>query len=825
MSLSPDIIAQQQELLSQHRRTLAALLQQQAALGGIPYTPPGVINGITEARLNIRNIKKTLRESGIYVEEALIDEEILNPKVISEQKANLVTNSEPGAMVIQHINISGGTVGDIIGQQIIQQNPPSLPSLYQLRAPISDFVGRINSIEQLVQNILRSEEGVAPIVAIRGMGGLGKTELAYKVSGILQRNFPDAQLLVDLQGTSKNPLSPEHALRTVIHSFEREATLSDDPNELQAIYRSVLTNKRILILADDAKDAAQIRRLLPPVGSAVLVTTRNRFALPGMFTLDLDTLLPSEAETLLLEICPRLESHAMDLAKLCGYLPLALRVCASTLASDDSRNVSTFLEDFRSNRFKHLKDLDNPDDDHTNVEVSLTLSYDELSDLARSVLNQLSVFPTTFNLEAIHQVVVIDGDVEENISLLRRRSFLEWNSIAIRYDLHDLVRAFGLARLNDVHAAKLRHAQYYSKVVLQAEDVYTEGDVLKGLALFDLERINIDAAWNWIISRSDLEAQNLSMEYSNSTILIGDLRYDRKRERIPQLNHAILAAEAVHDKQMKATFLNGIGNIHRQLGDVRKSIDYYLAALAAIDKEGFHELEGILYGSLGNAYDFLGKANEAIEYFNKAESIAIKLGRKRLQGIAIGNKANSYHIKGEDDKAIDYYKEALKIVGDIGELYAEGAFSNNLGNIYREIRDFQKAIELYNKCLDISRRIGDSYSEASALGNLGHVFSDIGDDDRAKMLYEQQLRITRDIGDRQGEANALWSLGLIFENEGELAKAVEVMRVRVEYEKEIMHDNAEEAASYFRSLQRRLESGKTTGARKWWHGLIKKNRT
>jgi hypothetical protein len=94
----------------------------------------------------------------------------------------------------------------------------------------------------------------------------------------------------------------------------------------------VLSGKRALILADDAKDAAQVRRLLPPAGCALLVTSRNRFSLPGMAAIYLGMLPPDEAEKLLLKICPRIGAHAGELAKLCGYLPLALRVSAGVLA-------------------------------------------------------------------------------------------------------------------------------------------------------------------------------------------------------------------------------------------------------------------------------------------------------------------------------------------------------------------------------------------------------------------------------------------------------------------------------------------------------------
>src|SRR5262249_44460224 len=124
--------------------------------------------------------------------------------------------------------------------------------------------------------------------------------------------FPDAQFLIELRGASSNPLTPEQALQTIIRVFEPEARLPDELGQLQTLYRSLLTGRRALILADDAKDAMQVRPLLPSPGCALLVTSRNRFSLPGMVALDVGTLPPVEAARLLVSICQRIGAHAPE---------------------------------------------------------------------------------------------------------------------------------------------------------------------------------------------------------------------------------------------------------------------------------------------------------------------------------------------------------------------------------------------------------------------------------------------------------------------------------------------------------------------------------
>jgi hypothetical protein len=137
---------------------------------------------------------------------------------------------------------------------------------HQLRPPIVDFVGRAREAAQLVttlQATLVQGRG-AVITGLQGMGGIGKTELAYVVAHQLRNVFPDAQIVIDLRGTSAAPLTAEQALQAVIRAVAPSAQIPDDPSALLPCYRSALHGQRALILADDARDAAQVRPLLPP---------------------------------------------------------------------------------------------------------------------------------------------------------------------------------------------------------------------------------------------------------------------------------------------------------------------------------------------------------------------------------------------------------------------------------------------------------------------------------------------------------------------------------------------------------------------------------
>ena len=149
------------------------------------------------------------------------------------------------------------------------------------------------------------------------MGGIGKTALALVVANRLAVNYPDAQIYLDLKGTSQTPLHPIEAMLHVIHAFEPQADLRKaSKDEIGAIYRSTLAGKRALLLMDNVANAEQTKPLIPPPSCAFIVTSRVFFTLPGLQPLRLDVLPEIEAVDLLLKLCPRIGECASEIAQL-----------------------------------------------------------------------------------------------------------------------------------------------------------------------------------------------------------------------------------------------------------------------------------------------------------------------------------------------------------------------------------------------------------------------------------------------------------------------------------------------------------------------------
>jgi tetratricopeptide (TPR) repeat protein len=689
------------------------------------------------------------------------------------------------------INVAGNYV------TTIQEAPtPAITNLHQLRAPVADFVGRESEIDQLVQALsMAATSGVAAISGARGMGGIGKSELAFAVAQRLIDTFPDAQILLELRGAGDNPLTAEQALQTAIRAFEPVAQLPSDLTVLGPLYRSLLSGKRVLVLADDARDAKQVEALLPPPGCALLLTSRQHFPLPGMETVDLGILPQPEAEKLLLEICPDIGPAAHRMAQLCGRLPLALRLSAG-LCANSAMSVERQLEALEKTRLALLRDPDNPNDPTKSVEASFQLSYASLDEPVQQVLCQLSVFPASFDMDAANAVVEVSGagegttttsatplPLEDMLALLFRRSLLEWDRHTGRYTLHDLVRDFAVTRLvihpqiEDAADIRMRHAQHYVTVAAHADELYEKGgeELFLGLRLFDVERANIDAGWGWArehAGRSERsaagstsqEVASLLVGYAFATAYVGHLRYDKRRERIPQFEAALEAARR----------LNRRGS------------------------------EGSALGTLGLAYAELGETRTAIEYHEQYLEIAREIGDRQGKGNALGNLGNAYTELGETHTAIEYYEQTMEIAREIEDRRGEGNALGNLGSVYYYLGEARTAIEYHEQRLEIVREIGDRQGEGQALGNLGNAYAALGETHTAIEYYEERLEIAREIGDLRGKAFASWNLGVLLTENGDLARAIELQQVRVDYEREIGHVDAEKHAARVEELRKEL---------------------
>ena len=670
---------------------------------------------------------------------------------------------------------------------VIEHKFPAQLKLHQIGEPIRDFVGRETEIEILLSAFDGVEHG-SVISCVRGMGGVGKTELVKVLAKRLKDRFPDSQISFNLRGVrddaSSNPATTEEALAHVVRSFHPNEQLPEDIESLRGLYYSVLEGKRVLLLMDNALDAQQLSGLVPPPdGCGLIVTSRYHFILAGMSsTLNLDTLSLDEAPKLLLNICPRIDKQSVTLARQCGYLPLALRLAASALASHPTLTVENYITELNTEqgRLATIDAYKNWTNEKRGIEATLSISYHLLEDHLQQSWRALGVFPGDFDTSAARTVwkLTTENDARKTLSDLYSTSMVLWDEVTERFHMHDLARDYAHTKLSKREYTEYAqyHATHYLFVLRKADSLYKEGGdtIAQGIALCDLEWGNIETGQAWVAANweKDDTVANMCNDYPSAGIYCLHLCF-HIRNLITWFQVAIEAAKKLGNRQMEGVHLGNIGLMYEKLGEFHKAIEYHEQALFIHREIGDRNGEGAALGNLGNNYRNFGEFRKAIEYHEQALGIDREIVNQRGEASTLGNLGNAYSELGELEKAIVFYEQALNIACKIGDRLNEGNALGCLGNAYKDLGNLSKAIELQNKRLTIAREIGDYRGEGNALFNLGKVYAILSELDKAIEFGEQALVIYRKIGDQHGEGKALCDLGIAFADCDELHNAIE----------------------------------------------------
>jgi hypothetical protein len=452
--------------------------------------------------------------------------------------------------------IGGNVGGNVTAKTTIINLPEAVPPekwLHQLPSPLpgKKFVGRGRERAQIKRILNAADHGKVALTALKGMGGVGKTELAVFVANQIKDKFPDAQLFIRLHGTTPSPAQPIAVLQNVILTLQPGAQLPADLTALEAAYRSVLAGKKILLVLDNARDVAQIRPLLPPAGCGLIITSRNALiTLTEVETLSLDILTEEESVGLLRTLVPTRGSDddLKRVAKLCGYLPLALNVAGSMLSRPEwePREYIVILEQERVKRLKV------EDDESKDVETVLAFSAAQLvrddANLAAK-WQMLSVFPADFDEDAAVAVLAVERtDAKDALSKLLDRHLVMFDENNRRYRLHDLLREIaakvfdrgathplGVSSAQRLTDAAKRHAEYYDRYFSPMSGGFQNKETaqvaLEKLQWFKRERANVMCAMAWakdhvnLLPQSTLTFKELSEQGTHGSIAVKSIQF------------------------------------------------------------------------------------------------------------------------------------------------------------------------------------------------------------------------------------------------------------------------------------------------------------
>ncbi|WP_187415059.1 AfsR/SARP family transcriptional regulator [Nonomuraea sp. PA05] len=366
--------------------------------------------------------------------------------------------------------VGAGPVGaGLVGAGLVGAGPPCM-----LPPDIADFTGREEQVRQLMARLARDDETTAPAVtALCGHGGIGKTALAVHVAHRLRTRFPGGQLYVDLHGAEQDPADPGEVLARFLTALGADGrALPTSTEERAERYRGLLAHSRLLVVLDNAASERQIRPLLPGSPScAVIVTSRRRLRWISSQPLHLDVLESGSARQLLTRIVgaerPAGAPEAAEtIVRLCGYLPLAIRVAGGRLAARPHwplERMATRLLDERQR-------LDELSEDDMAVRASLELSYAALEPGSRFFFRSLGLLDVP-DFAAWLPAAMLDIAVEQaetHLDSLLDAQLLTWAGTdglgQNRYRLHDLVRLYARERAEHEDPAEV-HAQLRTRAL------------------------------------------------------------------------------------------------------------------------------------------------------------------------------------------------------------------------------------------------------------------------------------------------------------------------------------------------------------------------
>ncbi len=364
------------------------------------------------------------------------------------------------------------------GSQPIPPGPPGpadgrepasrpAPSPAQLPADVVDFTGRDEQVERLAELLSHageaesSDPGAVRIAVVAGTGGLGKTSLAVHAAHRVRGSFPDGQLYVDLLGATPNPVPPGDVLARFLRDLGVDGRdIPVDEAERSARYRTTLAGRRMLVVLDNARDAAQVRPLLPgTASSAVLVTTRSRMPdLASTRLVDLNVLDDDDALKLFVKVVGEARAAAepeatAELLEACAGLPLAIRICAARLATRSGWTIAAMAARLRDvhRRLDEMRAGDLAVRASFQVSfASLPASTDERGiDPARAFcLLGLWTGPTIAAAAAAALFGIPEYSAADALEILVDAHLLE--SVGTdRYRFHDLLRVYAAERAAD----------------------------------------------------------------------------------------------------------------------------------------------------------------------------------------------------------------------------------------------------------------------------------------------------------------------------------------------------------------------------------------
>jgi DNA-binding SARP family transcriptional activator len=662
-------------------------------------------------------------------------------------------------------------------------SPRSVPVPAQLPADVADFTGRGDQVKHLC-DVLSSgsaddDPGVVRIALVAGSGGLGKTSLAVHAAHRVSASFPDGQLYVDLFGATPRPLPAADVLARFLRDLGldgREIPVDDD--ERAARYRTVLAGRRMLVVLDNARDAAQVRPLLPGTAScAVLVTTRNRMPdLASTRLVDLNVLDDDEALALFTKVVGNERAAAepeatAELLLACAGLPLAIRICAARLATRSGWTIQAMANRLRDEH-RRLDELRVGD---LEVRASFQVSFASLpaADQPDGVapadaFRMLGLWhgPSISSVAAAALFGTVEFLATDVLETLVDAHLLESRS-PDRYKFHDLLRVYSSERAvadlsgPERDAAIGRLIRWYVRTADAAATAQVphrynippdpaEGDppplsfasAEEALAWYDGERANLIAATR---QAAESGLHDIAWRLPAPLYLVFNSR-GNWADCIATSRIALDSARRAGSRQGEAWILNNLGEALGNIGDP-EGIGHIERSLEIRREIGDRIGEVQSANSLADVYLLLGQTAEALDLYRHSLELNREVGHRYGEGIALGNLGWALLDAGRAEEAIDYLLQARRIFAEIGFVDGEGYVLWILGRCYLSVGRDAEALDSLRQALTSHQTAGNRRRQAATLRSVGTAECRVGLTAQARQSWAQAAAIFEELGD------------------------------------------------------------------------------
>lgn len=646
----------------------------------------------------------------------------------------------------------------------------------QLPGSQRNFAGRAAELERLAALLDQHDGGhrAMPVVAIGGTAGVGKTALAVHWAHQIADRFPDGQLYIDLRGfdSSAAPMAADAALHAFLDALQ--VPPAQIPGSLDAqvgLYRSLLADRRCLVVLDNAYDGGHVRTLLPGGAAClVIVTSRSELtsliAAEGAQLITLDVFSHDDAHEM---VTHRLGSGramaepgaAREMISLCARLPLAVSIAVARAAARPDFPLSALVDELKD--AGHRLDALELDEAAASVRAVISWSYQNLSEPAARMFRLLSEHPgPDISVAAAASLVALPRSQARTALRELARSHLVSEQVPGRFAFHDLLRAFAgeQARARDGDgergAAARRLFDHYLhtccgtvRMLDPTRDPITMAAPQPGVQAEELG--SYQQSWAWLeaeyrvlLAVTDMAAAKRFAQHAWQLPWVLQTFFFRRgywQDFAAIQRTAVAVAERLGDRYGQAHAHHGLGRASALIGCYTAAADHMSRAVQLYRELGQPTAEARCHIDVGHAFSRQGRYEDALEQARQAEQLYLAAGHQAGQAGALNN-VGWYQIQlGEYATALAHCQRARCLFEAAGSRHGAGVALSSLGFAHYRLGDLARGIASCGQALECMREHGDLPGQADVLTQLGEIHLADGDRHAAIDCWQRALDI------------------------------------------------------------------------------------